>query len=81
MGMNFGQTVIFLSEGNSLKKMRLHFDGDINVPNKVRKLGVFTFRAFHMEILQAKCDSYYKLLSSNWIKLFIYRVGGVVDFL
>lgn len=38
--------------------MRLHFDGDINVPNKVRKLGVFTFRAFHMEILQAKCDSY-----------------------
>lgn len=58
MGMNFGQTVIFFSEGNSLKKMRLHFDGDINVPNKVRKLGVFTFRAFHMEILQAKCDSY-----------------------
>lgn len=36
----------FLSQGNSLKEMRLHFDGDINVPNKVRKLGVFTFRAF-----------------------------------
>lgn len=46
MGMNFGQTVIFLSQGNSLKEIRLHFDGDINVPNKVRKLGVFTFRAF-----------------------------------
>ncbi len=36
----------FLSQGNSLKEIRLHFDGDINVPNKVRKLGVFTFRAF-----------------------------------
>lgn len=36
----------FLSEGNSLKEIRLYFDGDINVPNKVRKLGVFTFRAF-----------------------------------
>lgn len=46
MGMNFGLTAIFLSQGNSLKEIRLHFDGDINVPNKVRKLGVFTFRAF-----------------------------------
>ena len=46
MGMNFEQTVIFLSQGNSLKEIKLHFDGDINVPNKVRKLGVFTFRAF-----------------------------------
>lgn len=36
----------FLSQGNSLKEIRLHFDGDINVPIKVRKLGVFTFRAF-----------------------------------
>jgi hypothetical protein len=36
----------FLSQGNSLKEIRLYFDGDINVPNKVRKLGVFTFRAF-----------------------------------
>lgn len=44
--MNFGQTVIFLSEGNSLKELKLHFIGDINIPNKVRKLGVFTFRAF-----------------------------------
>lgn len=46
MGMNFGLTAIFLSQGNSLKEIRLHFDGDINVPNKVRKLGVFTFRHF-----------------------------------
>ena len=36
----------FLSEGNSLKEIRLHFDGDINVPNKTRKLGMFSFRAF-----------------------------------
>lgn len=36
----------FLSQGNSLKEIRLHFVRDINVPNKVRKLGVFTFRAF-----------------------------------
>lgn len=36
----------FLSQGNSLKEIRLHFDGDINVPNKARKLGIFTFRAF-----------------------------------
>ncbi len=36
----------FLSEDNSLKEIRLHFDGDINVPNKVRKLGIFPFRAF-----------------------------------
>ena len=36
----------FLSQGNSLKEIRLHFDGDINVPNKVRKLGIFPFRAF-----------------------------------
>lgn len=36
----------FLSEGNYLKEMRLHFDGDNNVPNKVRKLGIFPFRAF-----------------------------------
>lgn len=36
----------FLSEGNSLKDIRLYFDGDINVPNKTRKLGIFSFRAF-----------------------------------
>lgn len=46
MEMSLGLTAIFLSQGNSLKEMRLYFDGDINVPNKVRKLGVFTFRAF-----------------------------------
>ena len=25
MGMNFGQRVIFFSEGNSLKELKLHF--------------------------------------------------------
>jgi len=46
MGMSFVQTVIFLSEGNSLKELKLHFVGDINVPKFTRRLGVFTFRAF-----------------------------------
>lgn len=46
MGMNFGQTVIFLSEGNSLKELKLHFVGDINVPKFTCQLGVFSFRAF-----------------------------------
>lgn len=36
----------FLSEGNSLKELKLHFVGDINVPKFTRRLGVFTFRAF-----------------------------------
>lgn len=36
----------FLSEGNSLKELKLHFVGDINVPKFTRQLGVFTFRAF-----------------------------------
>lgn len=36
----------FLSEGNSLKEIKLHFLRDINVPHKVRKLGLFSFRAF-----------------------------------
>lgn len=59
MGMNFGQTVIFLSQGNSLKEIRLHFGGDINVPNKVRKLGVFTFRAFlNIGMLLAESESW-----------------------
>ncbi len=44
--MNFGQTVIFLSEGNSLKELKLHFVRDINVPKFTRQLGVFSFRAF-----------------------------------
>ena len=36
----------FLSEGNSLKELKLHFVGDINVPKFTRQLGVFSFRAF-----------------------------------
>ncbi len=36
----------FLSEGNSLKEIKLHFLGDINVPKFTRRLGVFSFRAF-----------------------------------
>lgn len=36
----------FLSEGNSLKELKLYFGGDINVPKFARQLGVFTFRAF-----------------------------------
>ena len=36
----------FLSQGKSLKEIRLHLDGDINVPNKARKIGLFPFRAF-----------------------------------
>ena len=36
----------FLSDGNSLKELKLHFVGDINVPKFTRQLGVFTFRAF-----------------------------------
>lgn len=36
----------FLSEGNSLKELKLHFVGDINVPKFSRQLGVFPFRAF-----------------------------------
>ncbi|MDE6418395.1 MAG: hypothetical protein K2K49_04225 [Duncaniella sp.] len=36
----------FLSQGNSLKELKLHFVRDINVPKFTRQLGVFTFRAF-----------------------------------
>ena len=36
----------FLSEGNSLKELKLHFVGDINIPKFTRQLGVFSFRAF-----------------------------------
>ena len=36
----------FLSEGNSLKELKLHFVGDINVPKFTRQLGIFPFRAF-----------------------------------
>ncbi|MDE6079357.1 MAG: DNA-binding protein [Duncaniella sp.] len=36
----------FLSTGNSLKELKLHFVGDINVPKFTRQLGVFSFRAF-----------------------------------
>lgn len=36
----------FLSEGNSLKELKLHFVRDINVPKFTRQLGVFSFRAF-----------------------------------
>ena len=36
----------FLSEGNSLKELKLHFGGDINVPKFARQLGVFSLRAF-----------------------------------
>lgn len=36
----------FLSEGNSLKELKLHFVGDINVPKFTRRLGIFPFRAF-----------------------------------
>lgn len=36
----------FLSEGNSLKELKLYFGRDINVPKFARQLGVFTFRAF-----------------------------------
>ncbi len=34
----------FLSEGNSLKELKLHFVGDINVPKFSRQLGIFSFR-------------------------------------
>lgn len=36
----------FLSQGNLLKELKLHFVGDINVPKFTRRLGVFSFRAF-----------------------------------
>lgn len=36
----------FLSQGNSLKELKLHFVGDINVPKFTRQLGLFSFRAF-----------------------------------
>ena len=36
----------FLSEGNSLKELKLYFVGDINVPKFTRQLGIFPFRAF-----------------------------------
>ena len=36
----------FLSTGNSLKELKLHFVGDINVPKFTRQLGVFSFRDF-----------------------------------
>ena len=36
----------FLSEGNLLKELKLHFVGDINVPKFTRQLGVFSFQAF-----------------------------------
>lgn len=46
MGTSFVPTVIFLSEGNSLRELKLHFVRDINVPKFTRQLGVFSFRAF-----------------------------------
>ena len=36
----------FLSQGNSLKKIKLHLVRDINVPKFTRQLGLFSFRAF-----------------------------------
>ena len=36
----------FLSQGNSLKELKLYFVGDINVPKFTRQLGLFSFRAF-----------------------------------
>ncbi len=36
----------FLSEGNSLKELKLYFGRDINVPKFARQLGLFSFRAF-----------------------------------
>ena len=35
MGMNFGQTVIFFSEGNSLKELKLHFVRCIHISGKI----------------------------------------------
>ena len=45
MGVNFGQMIIFLSEGNSFKELKLHFVGDINVPKFTRQLVVSPFQA------------------------------------
>lgn len=45
-GDEFRANGYFLRESISLKEMRLHFVRDINVPNKVRKLGFFPFRVF-----------------------------------
>ena len=36
----------FLSQGNSLKEIKLHLVRDINVPKFTRQLGLFSFRAF-----------------------------------
>lgn len=57
----------FLSQGNSLKEIRLHFDGDINVPNKVRKLGIFTFRAFLNIGMLLTGALIFDLLGLRWI--------------
>ena len=45
-GDELSENGYFLSQGNSLKELRLQFARDINVPNKARKIGIFPFRAF-----------------------------------
>lgn len=66
----------FLSQGNSLKEIRLHFDGDINVPNKVRKLGVFSFRAFlNIGMLLTESESA-KQLRTRILDIVIATING-----
>lgn len=66
----------FLSEGNSLKKLKLHFVRDINVPKFTRRLGVFTFRAFlNIGMLLTESEKA-KQLSNRILDIVIATING-----
>ncbi len=66
----------FLSEGNSIKELKLQFVGDINVPKFKRQLEVFSFRAFlNMGMLLTGCEKA-KQLRAPILDIVIATING-----